>query len=335
MSVPRYIGTADRPRYNPTSTRTPAPAPFDSQTLDARLKGAAAAGAPTNTQEDVSALNDLFMARPPVNPDQYKPRSSGGGGGGYGGGYAAPDPRVQGAYKQLWQEQLGRAVNLGQGYDKYEDSLRKAYDPGRYDAVYDTAKTGVQDASKAGLERLGPILQALQDRAAQGRTDVSQAYAQGDARLADLEGQYLARMASADNGVNDVLGNFDAGSIAPSGEQNLTNLMANARFANARMGTVADAALADRPAVYGGLNADVQSGITRDETGLMNRIAMQRAQTTAGAESQLQQALAQAGLQRMTAEQQRQAEQDQLRIQLAQLGLTPPTAFVGPGSEWT
>jgi hypothetical protein len=281
---------------------------------------------------DRSAVDQLFLGVPPATTNSSSSssrRRSGGGGGGGGGGYAAPSPQVQAAYKALWESQMGKAMDLGAGYDKYEAGLRKAYDPSRVNAIYDTAKTGVQDASKAGQERLAPIFQGLNDRAAQGRTAVSDAYGQGDARLADLESQYLGRLAAADNGTNAVLSAFDAGSVAPSGEQNLLNLMANSRFANARMGTIADAGLADRPAMYEGLNADVQSGMARDEAGLMNQIAMKRAASGAQADSSLQMALAQAALQRMTAEQARQQQQDQLRIELAQMGMTPPSTFTG------
>ena len=287
-------------------------------------------GDPTVT--DPSAADYLASALPGAVPTP--PGGGGGGGrrGGGGGGGGGVSPKVRAAYQALWNSQLGKAADMNKGYDDYEARLGKVYDPTRFDPVYDRAQTGVTSASKAGQERLVPILQGLNDRAAQGRTAMNEAYSAGDDRLAALESEYAGRMGAATGGLNDVLSGFDVGGIAPTGADALTNLMANSRVANARMQTVADAGMADRPAVYEGLNADVSSGMARDEAGLMNQIAMNRLGTGVQSQSQLDAALAQAGLTRMQAEQQRQADQDRLRIELAQMGMVPPSTFTGSWS---
>lgn len=265
------------------------------------------------------SLGGLFSSIPPIGG------GGGGGGGGSswgrsgGGGGGGVSAEAKAAYKALLE-----AYKNGDGaaFDKYEEQMRAAYDPSKINAIYDQASKGVQTAATAGLDRLGPIMAELNARAAQGRTAVNGAFSQGDARLKALQAEYQQQAQGLNSGLNNVMDAFGSSPVQDTGGQSLLNLFANSRVANDRARTINDASMADRGTVYAGLNSDVQSGITRDQTGLESRVAMQRSDATRQNEMALQQLLGQSGIARLQAEQQRARDELALRAELAQMGIT-------------
>ena len=280
-----------------------------------RRAGVALAGGGLDGMPD-DGLMDLLFGLPPTGPGSS---GNGGGGGGGGGGASGPSQAEKDAYMAMWQAAQDDGAGI---WDRYEQTIRGQYDPARIDAKFNTARQGVQTAAQAGYDRLGPIMADLNSRASTARTGANEAFAAGDARLAALQAEYQRAAQGQNAGLNNVLAGFDAGSIAPSGEQNLINLFANSRIANSGARTAYDAGIADRPAIYGGLDADVRSGISRDQTGLENQLAAQQASERSANDAALQQALGAAGVQRMQAEQQRQQDLLKLRADLAAMGIT-------------
>jgi hypothetical protein len=220
-------------------------------------------------------LASLLQGQPPINPS-----GGGGGGGGRGRGGGGGGGGVNAATRDAYLALLGQLQN--------PDMSR-----------FDEATRGVTAAGKAGMDRLAPIMQELDSRAATARTGVNESMSAGDARLAALQAEYQAAAGGVNDGLNASMAAFGAGPVQDTGAQSLQNLFANSRIANSRTQGVFDAGLADRPAVYGGLQADVQSGINRDQTGLNNQIAQAR-----------------------LAEQNRAKQEEmQLRAQLASMGI--------------
>ncbi len=267
----------------------------------------------------------MFLGTPPGAGSYGSPPGGGGGGrsygggGGGGGGGGANSAQLKAAYN-AYIASMGTS-GMDAAYGQYENTLKSAYDPAKVNAIYDKAQTGVQDASKAGLDRLAPILQELTSRAAEGRTATSQAYTGGDQRLAALQSEYQGLMGANVDQNQSVLTAHGAGTVAPSGQQDLLNLFANSRVANARQAGIADAGYADRPSIYAGLNADVQTGITRDQAGLLNQIAMQRSAGLTQNDQSLQTALGQSAIQRAQEAQRRQDAIAQIRLEMAQAGI--------------
>lgn len=258
-----------------------------------------------------------------------------GGGGGGGGGFAAGlSPQVKAAMLALYQK-TGANPQL----DKFEKDMRAAMDPAKIEAMYGglldrnterygTARTQAQDASKAGLERMGTIYQELLDRAAQGRTATSQAYQAGDDRLRAIQSRFGAQGASDIGQLNAALAANDAGPISDANRGAMQELFANAQVANERARMADEVAAGDRNLMYAALNSDISSGITQQEQRLLNQIAMQEADRSAqidfdqaGAlrsnDISLQEFLGGIGQQRYGMSK----EQAQLALELAKLGI--------------
>ncbi len=315
--------TPARSRVVPARPKSASAADIQARTADAGGRyghylatgqdGAARTNNVSMGQLGADPLAGLFQGTPPINPGG----SGGGGGGGRrggggGGGGGGVSPATAQAYKDL----LASFSNgVGSEYDAYEASMRAAYDPSKVNAIYDQQSAGITSAADAGRGRLAPIMQGLDSRAATARTGVNQAMSDGDARLAALQAEYQAQAQGANAGLNNVMDRFGAGPVQDTGAQSLLNLFANSRIANSRSQGIMDAGLADRPAVYGGLEADVLSGISRDQTGLESRVAQQRAAGLTQNDQALQQILGQTGIDRMKAE-------NELRVQLAELGIS-------------
>jgi hypothetical protein len=241
------------------------------------------------------------------------------GGGGSGGGKAGVDPAVQAAYQNLWNNMQQPGPDLWAGV---EANARQAYDPTAVNQRWDQTGGAVQAATAAGTQRLDSILQELLQRAAESRTGVNQAVQQGDVALQGLQNQQLAASQQMNQGLNQGLGAFGAGTIAPSGTQSLQNLFAAGRQTNQALGNSYEAMAADRPVVYGGLKSDIASGMTRDEAALQNAIAVQRANELRANSTALNQALAQTAMQRAQQEAARAEARDRLMIEMAQLGIS-------------
>jgi hypothetical protein len=256
-------------------------------------------------------LAGLFQATPPARP-------SGGGGGG-GGGRSGPSAAEVDAYKALFDSMNNDAL-MGE-YARQEEANRALYDPAKVNARYDQLGQGVTAADTAGQGRLAGIMQELAARAATGRTDVSQAYQAGDTALQGIRSRFGGMNAAGNQELNSVLGAFGAGSVGPGESGALDRLFAQGQIGNQRAATVADAGMADRGVIHGGLNADVSSGMTRDRVGLESQIAAKRAQDLQGNDAALQQVLGQIGVARIQAQQAQLQQQMELRMKLAELGI--------------
>ena len=298
----------------------------------------------------------------PSGPSRRTSVLRGGGGGGGGAGLGQVTPEQKAAYEALYKT-MGNTGMYDDYYNTMEgiydvDATKELYDPqiiedmygglaDRNVARYDEARGQVQSASQAGQERLGTGYQALLDRASRGRTATSQSFDQADTRLQDVMSRFGGQSAADAGEMNRVAAAWDAGPVAESGAGDLQNLFANAQIANARMGGVYDAAFADRDEIYGALNQDVLSGMSREEQGLLNRIAMQQADQGAQIDFQMadalrgnnisrqgavrgdQTALADAALGRKTGIQGSVQDQARIALEMAQLGIPVPPELLG------
>ena len=263
------------------------------------------------------SAQDMWMAL--LNGTNSGGSPSGGSPRGGGGGGPAPlDPAVKAAYMQMWQDAQNPGTNP---YDAYEASLQQAYSNVPVNQRWDATGQAVQGATAAGSDRLAGILQELNSRAAQGRTDVSQAVAQGGAALQGIGNQAMQRSQGLAQGLTGGLGAFGAGAVQDTASSSLNNLAAAGQMYNQMLGNSYDAMAADRPVVYAGLGGDIREGMTRDQAALENAIAMQRAKETQANDLALAQAMGQSGLQRAQMEAQRQQEMNKLRLEMAQLGI--------------
>ena len=271
-------------------------------------------GRPTGGDELTAMdLAQMFMNRG-ADTTSSGGRSYGGG----GGGTAAVDPAIKAAYLKMWQDAQNPGVNP---YDAYEANLRQAYSNVPVNQRWDATGQAVQGATAAGSDRLAGILQELNSRAAQGRTDVSQAVSQGGAALQGIGNQAMQRAQGLAQGLTGGLGAFGAGAVQDTASSSLNNLAAAGQMYNQMLGNSYDAMAADRPVVYAGLGGDIREGMTRDQAALENAIAMQRAKETQANDLALAQAMGQSGLQRAQMEAQRQQEMNKLRLEMAQLGI--------------
>jgi hypothetical protein len=182
-------------------------------------------------------------------------------------------------------------------YDAYDTQMRDVYSADRVNARFDPMVTATGGAYDAGIQRLGGITDAMTARGVQARGDVANAFSAGDQRLQALRQQYQTQAGTMDSGFNDILRGYGAGNVE-QGSGYMDRMFANAQTGNARAGTIYDASYADRGALVGGLQGDVEGGMTKDRAGLLARIAGQRATAQQTSDSALAQALAQSGIAR-------------------------------------
>jgi hypothetical protein len=295
-SGPAWAGV---PGYQPGSTTTDRNNNYDSSFFNTAIDAGTRAGQAAMGMGQNPNLPDMSGVAAVV------PTFDGGGGSGMS---AAQRAAVTDAYRNSF-------AGTGAAYDAYGNALRTIYDPSKANATWDQASKGVTSASEAGNARLGAIMDELNLRAATGRTAVNDAFSQGDARLQQVANRFGGMNQAANTELNSVLGRFDAGQIANQDAGVLQNLFAAGQMANVNTGNVFDAAMADRPAMFAALNADVGQGMTRDRAGLENQIAIQRAAAIRDNENALAKALADNEMGRF------QSEGD-LRLRLAELGIT-------------
>lgn len=305
-----------------TPTATVRPGAGEQAFRDRRARAAgvvAANNALDFTNFDPTA--NLFQAVPPVRTG-----SGGGGGGGRsgggGGGGSGVSSEEQAAYRALY-ESMKNDTSVNDSWNAYEESMRGAYDPTKAAAKWDTAGGAVGQAGTQGRERMAGIYDQMVGRAATGRQAVADAVSQGDQALQNIRSRFQGASAQGAGNINNVLSNFDAGQMDPGVYQNeLDSLFAAGQVGNQRMGNAYDAAFADRPQVYAGLNYDITSGMTAQEQAMMQQIAAKKATEAQNLDAQLQQVLGQAGISRAQANQQQSAELMKLRAELAAMGIT-------------
>jgi hypothetical protein len=191
------------------------------------------------------------------------------------------------------EDRLKRAA----AYDAFDTQMRDVYSADRVNARFDPMVTATGGAYDAGIERLGGITGAMTARGEQSRGDVANAFSAGDQRLQALRQQYQTQQGTMNSGFNDILSGYGAGSVE-QGSGYMDRMFANAQTGNARAGTIYDASYADRGALVGGLQGDVETGMTRERAGLLAQIAGQRATAQQTSDSALAQALAQSGIAR-------------------------------------
>jgi len=182
-------------------------------------------------------------------------------------------------------------------YDAYDASMQDIYSPDRVNARFDPMVTSTGNAYDSGVERLGGITGAMTARGVQARGDVANAFSAGDQRLQALRQQYQNQSRDTSSGFNSILSGYGAGSV-DQGSGYMDRLFANAQTGNARAGTVFDASFADRGALVGGLQGDVETGMTQEKTALLAKIAADRLTAQQQSDSALAAALASSGIAR-------------------------------------
>jgi hypothetical protein len=182
-------------------------------------------------------------------------------------------------------------------YDAYDTQMRDVYSSQRVNSRFDPMVTATGSAYDSGVQRLGGITGAMTERGNQARGDVANAFSAGDQRLQALRQQYQTQQGTMDSGFNDILSGYGAGNV-DQGSGYMDRLFANAQTGNARAGTVYDASYADRGALVGGLQGDVETGMTQQKTAMLAQIAAQRSAAQQQSDSALAQALAQSGIAR-------------------------------------
>ena len=182
-------------------------------------------------------------------------------------------------------------------YDDYDVQMRDVYSADRVNARFDPMVASTGSAYDSGVERLGGITGAMTARGNQARGDVANAFSAGDQRLQALRQQYQNQAGAMDSGFNDILRGYGAGSVNQGSGFN-DRLFANAQIGNARAGTVFDASFADRGALVGGLQGDVETGMTQEKSALLAKIAADRLNAQQQSDSALASALASSGIAR-------------------------------------
>jgi hypothetical protein len=334
----RNAGSSPAPQGRVTAAKK-VPAPFTSNTLNQRLQDQKNASALTELKGQIAGARQAgspFFGGPQIYGsganalDEFAQvpvplGSSGGGGSGRrggsgGGGGSAPSAAQIQAYREL----LASYNNTGlmAEYDRQDAAARALYDPAKVNARWDQAGAGVQGAVGAGNDRLAGILAELQAKAVQARTGVNDAYVGGDSRLQEIQSRFTGQNQAGVADANTMLGAFGAGQIGGGAEAAaLQRLFAQGQITNNGARTVADAAQAALPGAYAGLGADVQQGMTRDSTGLIQQIAARRAAEQQANDAALNQMLGQTGLARIQAQQEQAQAEAKLRAELAQMGI--------------
>jgi hypothetical protein len=188
-------------------------------------------------------------------------------------------------------------IKRAAAYDAYDSSMRNVYSADRVNSRYDPMVTSTGGAYDAGVQRLGGITGAMTARGEQSRGDVANAFSAGDQRLQALRQQYQNQQGTMDSGFNDILRGYGAGGVEQGSGYN-DRLFANAQIGNAQAGTIFDASYADRGALVGGLQGDVETGMTQQKAALLARIEAQRLAAQMESDSALATALAQSGIAR-------------------------------------
>ena len=188
-------------------------------------------------------------------------------------------------------------IKRGAAYDAYDVSMRDLYSSDRVNSRFDPMVTAMGGAYDAGVERLGGITGAMTARGNQARGDVANAFSAGDQRLQALRAQYGQEQVNTDGGFNSILSGYGAGNV-DQGSGYMDRMFANAQIGNARAGTVFDASAADRGALVGGLQGDIETGMTQQKAALLAKIAADRIAAQTTSDSALATALAQSGIAR-------------------------------------
>jgi len=244
------------------------------------------------------------------------------GGGGGGGGASGPSPEEMAAFRSIL-DRYAQPDPMTGAFDLYDQSQRDIYNAAPINARHDATQNQVGAAGVAGKSNMDGILQELLAREIQGRAAVQGSIQQGDQRLQDVARRFGGMSQGASQNVNDVLNNLGAGPMADGGFQNNLNaLFANGQMTNQSLGNTMDASMADRPTMFAGFNADIQGGMAAQQQGLMNQIAARRSTELQANDAALRQSLAQSGITRAQSEQNRQASADQIRVEMARLGIT-------------
>ena len=197
---------------------------------------------------------------------------------------------------QKAEEEKRKADSIA-AYDAYDKAMREQYSSTKVDARFDPLVASVGTARDAGVERLTGITDAMNARGVTARSDVADAFSAGDERLRALRAQYADQQAATTAGFNDILAGHGVSGVGGQSGY-MDRLFANAQTGNARAATIFDASAADRGALVGGLQTDVETGMTRDKVALLDKIAIERAQAQQQAATSLAQVLADSGLAR-------------------------------------
>lgn len=346
-SVPGYYNTSTRtttPTYRPTAA--PADNRFGEYTINPRADNPAIDQAPDPAAvADFQArralrgtLDPYFQAGAFVGPGGRTaldnvlagmgPSTAGGGGGGGGGrgrggggGGAGVDAATKAAYTNLYNQMKGSTA-IDDAWAAYENAMRGVYDPAKLGAKWDAARGNVTTAGTQAQNRLAGIYDQMVARGATARDAVAAAQAAGQQRLQDIASRFGTMSGQATSGLGDILGRFDAGGLSNEGYQNQINQQANAaQLAQALQGNAFDAALADRPAIYAALNADINQGVTSQQQQLLNMLAGQQAAESQASSAQLAQILGQSGISRAQAAVQQQQDAAKLAAELAAMGI--------------
>lgn len=250
-----------------------------------------------------------------INASTPSVNGPGGGGSGRGsGGGGGVDPRVSAAMQQYMQSVQARQ-------NPYNDSLIAGlYNPATINQRFDRLGADVGSAAGAARTRVDEIAGGLNDRTAQAGTAIQGIVSDRMNAIRQLASE-LGSAGQADvAGMNQMLAANGAGTV--QGEvAPLQNMMRASENTMADTGVLFAQSMADRAALSGQLQSDVNTGLARDEAGLMSQIAAQRASQTGALEDARLQALAQIKLQAAQWEAQKQQEEAQLRLQMAQMGL--------------
>lgn len=192
-----------------------------------------------------------------------------------GGGYDASG--IQNAIGTLSGRYQNIGSNLSSGYQNALQTILGAYQDAPVNQTFDRYGQDVANATQLGQTRLQDIINQMTNRSATADQRVQEAMAQGDSRLAAL-GQ--GAINEQRNGSADLARQLAAQGVQGGVSTETTPLAAliqASRATNANTGNLFAQAGADRGAIYGGLQADVGAGLTRDATALDTLIASQRA----------------------------------------------------------
>jgi hypothetical protein len=271
-------------------------------------------------QPDVGASPWDFLAMLTEGVQGSPSAPSGGGGGRRGGGGGGGGAGVnQDAYRQVLAQMMGQDVNPQ--FDALIARLGQIFDPRQVNERMTGLEQAVGRAADAGTQRVGGIIDALGARANQARGAVRDAFGESAAGLQNAQRTFGAAPAVLQGDLNRSLAAMGAGSAGVD-SRGVNDLMEMARMGSDRDARTFDAMLADRQSIYGGLDADVRTGMSRDQDGLMTQIANRRTSELAGLDAQRQQQTIALELQRLEQQQRQQDAMNQLRLEAARAGFT-------------
>lgn len=242
----------------------------------------------------------------------------GGGGGSYGSGAMADAMRQ-------YALQLQAAQNP---YTQYQQMMAPIYDPAAVESRWNRAQESVRSAGQSGLSRLDEIVAALDPRVQQAGESIQGAVSARQAALQQLAGEMGQAQGADVSNLNQILASADAGNVAAESVP-LQNLLTAAGSTLGDISSLYGQAMADRAALTGQLRSDVATGMTRDETALMNQIAQARAADVGSLDRARREFEANMFMQGRQWEDQQAQARYQLMLQLAQLGIDPASIGMG------